>query len=104
MQVGLGMPNVPVLHLVAFGSVTLSTSCWSIWPTFSASVIVLSSASTRAEIDLLASSHGAGAESALAGPAIVGKPRPSAAISDVAATTVFRHTRAGTILVCIWNT
>ena len=68
------MPKVLVLQLALFGSVTLSTNCWSIWPTFSGSVMALRRALTRAVVDMLLSSQG------LDGVAVVAPPwlNPSA--------------------------
>src|SRR6478672_9211446 len=48
----------PWLPQLLDGPVRLSTSCWSIWPTFSGKVIAPSRAFTRAWIGLWASSHG----------------------------------------------
>src|SRR5436190_20675401 len=57
MHVGFGWAK-PWLPHALDGPVTLSTSCWSIWPTFSGNVMAPSRAFTRAWIGLSASSHG----------------------------------------------
>jgi hypothetical protein len=76
----------PWLPHAVDGPVTLSTSCWSIWPTFSGKVIAPSSAFTRAWIGLCASSQGAlpGCAEAAAWPM---KTASAAAIKAPAATT-----------------
>src|SRR3979490_1048460 len=71
-QAGLGMPNVPVLQFALFGSVRLSTSCWSICPPFSGGVMALSKASTRALVDMSLLSHGGEVAAVLLGLASVG--------------------------------
>src|SRR5436190_11459979 len=57
MHVGFGWAK-PWLPHALDGPVTLSTSCWSIWPAFSGNVMAPSKAFTRAWIGLSASSHG----------------------------------------------
>ena len=60
MHVGFGMVEARCRRTrVPSVSVRSSTSCWSIWPTFSGKVMAPSSAFTRAWIGLFASSHGA---------------------------------------------
>ena len=82
MQVGLGRLKPPWLVHASVWSVIWVTSCWSIWPTFSASVMALSRADTRASTGRLASSHGwvAGLGAAVA-------PWPAATPVRVAART-----------------
>src|SRR6266566_6454978 len=63
MHVALGRLKPALPHAAPPpGAVTVGTSCWSICPTFSGSVMAPSKALTRAEIGWCESSHGAGAD------------------------------------------
>src|SRR5882757_6298703 len=59
MQDALGRLKPALPQVPPAAAVTLGTSCWSICPTFSGSVIAPSRALTRAEIGLCESSQGA---------------------------------------------
>src|SRR5450631_68252 len=89
IQAGLGMLNPLSPQAAPLGSVRVVTSCWSIWPTFSSSVIAWRSELTRAEIGLLALSHGADVDAFSALPLLAraGRPTPTAVTSPTAVTT-----------------
>ena len=80
MQAGLGRLKPLLPQVLPSGSVSVVTSCWSIWPTFSCSVIAPSRAFTRSDIDLPESSQAGDFPASASGPGAAwdGTPTPEA--------------------------
>src|SRR4051794_16162577 len=92
MQSGLGRLNPLSPHRVPSVSVRVDTSCWSICPTFSASVISFIKALTRADTGLLVSSQGGVGDFAAAPyQANDGSAMPTSPTAVVTATTALRR-------------
>ncbi len=98
MQAVFGMFQPLSAQVALFGSVSVVTSCWSIWPTFSSSVMARRRASTRTGVGWLASSQGAMEEPAAEPFTSAGIARPAAVTAAVAIARVLLRLRKGGLI------